>query len=203
MVLLGGGGHCVSVLDAVIRQGIYKDIRILDRPSQIGKRVLQYTISGSDEELVELFREGYRDAFVTVGSIQDSSLRKKLAQRIREAGFHFINVIDPSATVAESVVMGTGIFVGKRAVINAGSEIGDMAIINTGAIVEHGNRVGAYAHVSVGAVLCGDVSVGVDCLIGANATILQGLTIGEQSIVGAGSLILKNVPPYSKVYGFS
>lgn len=83
------------------------------------------------------------------------------------------NIVDPSAVIADDAVMGEGIFVGKRAVVNAAAHIGDLCIINTGAIVEHDCDVGNYSHISVGSVLCGGVRVGQRTLIGANATVIQ------------------------------
>lgn len=201
LILLGGGGHCLSVLDTIHRINTYDEIIILDRPSQIGKKISCYAISGSDEQLPALYQKGYRDLFITVGSVEDTSLRRRLSVIAGQLGFNLINVIDPSAVASKENLHGKGIYIGKNVVINAGSVVSDMAIINTGSIVEHGNFIGKYTHIAVGTVLCGDVKVDNDCLIGANATVLQGIHIGEKCIIGAGSLILKDVPPFSKVFG--
>ena len=201
LILLGGGGHCISVLDTVQRMGSYDEIVILDQPSQIGKTVLNYEIAGSDDTLPQLVSQGYRDVFITVGGVKDSVVRRKLGEKVRQAGLNLVNIIDPSAIISAHTKLGKGVFIGKQVVINAGSHISDMAIINTGSIIEHENTIGEYTHVAVGAVLCGGVTVGCDCLIGANATVLQGVHIGSHSIVGAGSLIVKDIPEYSKIYG--
>lgn len=201
LILVGGGGHCLSVLDTICRINGYDEVLILDVVSQIGKELLGYEIIGTDAELPALYRRGYRDAFITVGSITDTTVRKNLAAKVLSEGFNLVNIIDPSAVVSSNITLGKGVFIGKKAVVNAECQISDMAIINTGAIIEHGNRIGAFSHVAVGAVLCGNVSVGCDCLIGANSTVLQGICIGDNSVIGAGSIIYKNVAGKTKIYG--
>lgn len=201
LVLLGGGGHCRSVLDSARRTGMYGEIVITDVDMAAGTEFMGSRVVGNDDMLSQLFQDGIRMAFVSMGSIKSTKMRRKLCQLAVKEGFEFPNIIDPSASVSEYAVLGKGIFVGKNAVINAGAEIGDMAIINTGAIIEHGCRIGCFSHVSVGAVICGDSDIGDSVFIGANATIIQGVNVGIGSIVGAGSLVLKDIVSNSRFIG--
>ena len=68
-----------------------------------------------------------------------------------------------------------------------------MAIINTGAIIEHECTIGAYSHISVGSKLCGAVFVGEDTLVGAGTVVIQGVRIGAGALIGAGSVVLGDV----------
>lgn len=201
LILAGGGGHCLSVLDTVHRIGYYDEIIILDVAERVGGTVSKYTIWGTEASLPELYGKGCRDIMISVGSTTSTAVRRAIAEKIERCGFSFVNLFDPSAVISAEATLGKGIFIGKNAVVNAGVVIGDMAIINSGAIVEHNNFIGEYSHVSVGSVLCGDVEVGPDCLIGANATVLPGVHIGKNSIIGAGSLIYRDVSSGSKIYG--
>lgn len=201
LVLIGGGGHCRSVLDVVLRLNTFDEIVITDHSIPAGTQIMGCEIVGGDGLLPRLYEEGFRYAFITVGSIGDTVLRRKLCQNALETGFLFPNIVDPSAAVAADAEPGTGIFVGKQAVINAGAVIGDMAIINTGAIVEHDCRIGGFSHISVGATLCGGASVGSGVFIGAHATVVQGVVIGRDSTIGAGALVLGDVPNETKVVG--
>ena len=49
---------------------------------------------------------------------------------------------------------------GKGAIVNSAAVVRNMAIINTGATVEHDCVVGDFSHVAVNATLCGAVSLG-------------------------------------------
>ncbi len=201
LVLIGGGGHCGSVLDTAKRMNLFEEIVITDKSMAAGNRFMGCRVAGGDDVLPRLFQDGFGMAFVSVGSIKSARLRKELSQTAKEAGFDFPNIIDPSAVVSDYAVIGKGIFIGKNAVVNAGARIGDMAIINTGAVVEHGCRIGAFSHVSVGAVVCGDSEVGDSVFVGANATVIQGVRIGMNSVIGAGSVVLRDVARDSIVRG--
>lgn len=193
VVLLGGGGHCRSVLDSLLKLKQYEEIAILDQEEHLGEEILGCRVVGTDQILPNLKKHGFEDAFITVGSITDTTVREKILQKVKKAGFHVINIIDPTAVIAENVLFGYGVYVGKQAVINAYSRISNMAIINTASVIEHGCFVGEFVHVSAGAVLCGDVHVGNQSFIGAGATVIQGIHIGRKCFVKAGSLIKDNM----------
>ncbi len=201
IVLIGGGGHCKSVLDTLLRNNEYNEIVITDHDTPVGTEIFGCRVLGTDDVLPVLLDKGYVDAFITVGSIKSTALRRKLYVMACDIGFNIVNVIDASAVVSDHCNLGKGIFVGKNAVVNADAEIGDCAIINTGAIVEHECKVGEFSHISVGTKLCGNVCVGDDSLIGAGSIIIQGIKIGSNVIVGAGSTVIRNIEYNSIRYG--
>lgn len=193
ILLLGGGGHCRSVLDCLLRMERYEQIGIVERELATDL-TMGAPVVGTDEDLPRLFTDGWKEAFVTLGSIKSVANRRRLYMKAKEVGFSFPSIIDPSAVVSPFARVGNGVFVGKNTVINAEAKIGDMAIINTGAIIEHGCRIGEFAHISVGAAVCGDCDISDGVFVGANATVIQGVKIGMNSIIGAGTVVLKNVP---------
>lgn len=201
IVLIGGGGHCRSVINTICRSGHYDDIVVTDKDYPQIKDILGFSVVGDDDYLPELKKEGYHDAFITVGSIKATSLRRLLYKKVVDLGFHIPCIIDPSAQVSTYAQLDKGTFVGQNAVVNADARIGKMAIINTGAIVEHECTIGEYSHIAVGARLCGNVSVGSDVLIGAGAICIQNVCIGNGSIVGAGSIVLHAVKSGQSVTG--
>lgn len=197
IVLIGGGGHALSVADAVISGNQYEIAGYTDvRDTRIPLRYL-----GTDAVLESLPGKGILNAAVTVGYLGGSRIRETLYQRAKQAGLRLPAVIDPSAVISGTAEVGEGVFIGKRAVVNGGARIGRMCIINTGAIIEHNNRIGEYSHIAVGAVLCGDVQAGAHTFIGANATIIQEVQIGMNAVIGAGSVVIGNVPDNGRVVG--
>ncbi|MCD7907969.1 MAG: hypothetical protein LUH04_09890 [Clostridium sp.] len=197
IVLIGGGSHCMSVLDSLLNSSCcaFEDIVIADRPENIGKEICGIKIEASDHQLAELFSRGYHYAFVTVGSIKTTTKRRELWSAARDIGYQFANIIDPSAIISPTAQLGVGVFVGKSTVINSGAIIGDMTIINTGSIIEHGCSVGPFCHIAVGSILCGGACVEHDSFIGANTTIIQEERISPFSVIPAGSLV-----KHSKLY---
>ena len=202
LVLVGGGGHCKSVLDTILRLNTYSEVVITDCKLAAGTRILGCEVVGNDEMLSELFKKGFRNAVITIGSIKSTDIRREAFLKAEAVGFNFPRIIDPSAVVSGSASIGTGVYIGKNAVVNVDAVIDDMAIINTGAIVEHECRIGEFTHVAVGAVVCGGAEIEKDILIGANAVVIQGVKIGRSSIIGAGSVVLRDVPENSKVVRF-
>lgn len=201
LVLIGGGGHCKSVIDVVKRDGMFEKIVITDPRNAVDKSVLGIEIVGADDCLEELRDDGFEYAFITVGSTGFNPLREMLANKASSLGFTFPVIIDPSATVSDFAVIGTGTYIGKNVVVNADSKIGEHCIINTGAIIEHECRVDDFSHVSVGTILCGKVEIGRNSFIGAGSTVIQRLHIGDNVIIGANSTVLKSVEDNMKYYG--
>ncbi len=198
LLLLGGGGHCRSVLDTIRSLGQYTEIAIVapDTGETDGIKVI-----GRDEDIPELFKAGWKDAFITLGSIGNTNIRRKLYDLLKNTGMNIPAFVDPSAVVAETARIGEGCFVGKRAVVNAGAVIGTCAIINTAVVIEHDCMVGDFSHISPGAVLCGAVWVENDVHIGAAAVVRQGIKIQSGCMIGMGSVVLKDLPENVTAYG--
>lgn len=198
LLLIGGGGHCHSVLDSVLKLNEYDAIGIVDYSNDTVNGI---PVVGKDEDLPCLRKNRWTDAFITVGSVGNTSLRHRLFQMVKNEGFTVPSIVDPTAIVANDAEIDEGCFIGKGAIVNAGSKIGKAAIINTGAIIEHDCIVGEFAHISPGAVLCGQVTVGNDTHIGADSVVRQQIEIGNNSLIGAGSVVVKNIPANVKAYG--
>mgnify|MGYP003780313675 CR=1 FL=1 len=212
ILLLGAGGHCMSVIDSLISSCKYDSIGIIDKVKfdrySVSDTIdnnenflLGVPIVGCDDDLPRLHEEGFTDAFITVGSIGNPQLRRKLYQKLKGIGFHIPNIIDKSSTVSSHAIFGEGIYVGKNAVINAGTRIGHCAIINTSAVIEHECCIGDFAHIAPGSILCGNVNVGLNTHIGAGSVIKQGLQIGSDSLIGMGSVVVSQIGCNVTAYG--
>lgn len=201
LLLVGGGGHCRSVLDCVLRAGAYDAIGIVEREGAADKTVLGVPVVGHDADLPRLLADGWHYAAVTLGSIGVPTRRRALYQQLKALGFQLPVLADPSAVISSHAELAEGTFIGKRAVINAGSSVGVCAILNTGSVLEHDCTVGGFVHVSPGAVLCGAVQAEANAHIGAGAVVMQGVRIGHDSIIGAGSVIIRDVPADCTVVG--
>ena len=136
---------------------------------------------------------GVDHAFVCVGSVGNPKVRKKIYQNLKDLNFTLPNIIDQTA-VCEAKEIGENVFVGKTAVVNAGCTIGNMSIINSGAIIEHDVHIEKYVHVAPGAVICGNCTIGENTHIGAGSVVIQGVKVGRNSVIGAGSVVVKDIP---------
>ncbi len=201
LLLLGGGGHCKSILDVVLSLGEFNEIGIIERRGSKTNDVLGVPVVGFDEDLHKLHAEGFTDAFIALGSIGNTRGRENLFSIALDEGFFIPNIISPSAWISKYVILGRGIFIGNNTVVNVGSKIGNCAIINTGAIVEHDSAIGSFAHIAPGAVLSGGVSVGQRTHIGAGSVVKQDVHIGQNSMIGMGSVVLHSITDATLAYG--
>lgn len=198
LLLIGGGGHCRSVLDCLLSLESYDEIGIIDHDN---KSIRGIDVIGTDDMLPRLFEEGWIDAFITVGSIGNTAPRRRIFEMVSQIGFHVPTIIDKTAVLAGNLQIGEGCFVGKNAVVNCGASLGRCAIINTGAIVEHDCAVGDFSHISTGAILCGHAAIGHDTHIGAGSVVRQLISVGNNVMIGAGSVVVKNIPDGVTAYG--
>ena len=198
LLLLGGGGHCHSVFDSALSLNEYDDFGIIDN---IDSSFSGISVIGTDKDVPKLFNDGWEYAFITVGSIGNTEIRKRLYKMIKEIGLFVPTIIDSTAVIGANVTIDEGTFVGKRAVLNFGSKIGTCSIINTGAIIEHDCTVNDFSHISPGAILCGQVTIGNDTHIGAGTTVKQLIKIGNNTLIGAGSVVVSDMPSNVKAYG--
>lgn len=201
ILLIGSGGHCKSVLDALLTTKEYSDIALIDKKENIGKDILSVPIIGSDEDLPKLFQSGFHYGFITIGGLGSQRLRNKLFKELLTIGFEIPNIFDETAIISNHTTFEQGIFVGKKAVINAGATIKKGAIINTSSLIEHDCVIGEFSHIAPGSILCGDVQVGKYTHIGAGSAIKQQIKIGSNTVIGMGSTVISDIQANSIAFG--
>lgn len=190
LILVGGGGHCKSVIDAA-ESASYNILGILDMPEEVGKSVLNYKVIGTDEE-ISLYADK-AEFIITVGFIKNPAIRIRIYNRIKEAGGKLATIIASTAHVSRYATLGDGTVVMHQAVVNAGAKIGENCIINTFCNIEHDATIGAQCHISTGTMINGDCKVGERTFIGSQSVLVNGIAVGEDIIVGAGSVVRKSI----------
>ena len=187
LVLIGGGGHCVSVIDIIENGNEFNILGILES-NIIENNILGYKILGGDNLIPELVNENTY-FLITVGQIKSYSTRKKIAKILIENKAKLAIVISSLAYVSRHANIEEGSVIMNHAVVNAKSKIGKNCIINTMANIEHGVSIGEFCHISTGAVVNGESVIGNGTFIGSNATISNNIIIKENSIISAGKFI--------------
>ena len=190
LILIGGGGHCKSVIEVAESAG-YIILGILDRPEEVGEKVLAYEVIGVDDDIPLYIDKA--DFVITVGFIKNPALRIKLYNKVLEAGGKLATLVASTAHVSKYAVLGAGTVVMHQAFVNAGAVIGENVIINTFANIEHDAHIGNQCHISTGTMVNGDCVVGDNCFIGSQSVLTNAISICSDVIVGAGSLVRKSI----------
>ena len=129
-------------------------------------------------------------------------------------------VLGRNVTIAKYAVLtctgvlaeiGSGISIGDRTALGAGSFLGGQGGIRIGndVIMGPGVRIFSENHrfdaldqpIRTQGVRRRGVSIGDDCWIGASVTIVDGVKIGTGCVVAAGAVVTSNVPPFSVAGG--
>jgi len=190
LILVGGGGHCKSVIDVAESAG-YTILGILDKPEKLGQDVLNYKITGTDDDIPLYVDKA--DFIITVGQIKSNSTRVRLAETIRKAGGRFATIIANDAYVSKHAKVGEGTVVMHKAIINADAKVGSHCIINTMADIEHEVEIGDFCHISTAVTVNGNVKVGNNVFIGSRSIVYNGKTITDDVVVAAGMVIAQNL----------
>ncbi len=200
IVLIGGGGFCRVVIDALSASRQFSVYGIVDEAMK-GMSVMGIKVVGNDSDLPVIYKKGVRAAFICIGTLFNNENRKKIYKYIKGIGFSVPYITHTRSIIANDVNIGEGSYVAAAAVINTGSKIGKNVIINTHASIDHDCNIGDYVQVAPGAVLCGNVMVGNESHIGPGATVIQNISIGRNVILGAGSVAVKNIKDGIKALG--
>ena len=190
LILVGGGGHCKSVIEAAESAG-YNILGVLDTPENVGKQVLAYSVIGTDDDIPQYVDKA--EFVITVGFIKNPAIRIKLYNKVKEAGGKLATVIASTAHVSKYSTIGEGTVVMHQAFVNAGAHIGANCIINTFCNVEHDAQIGDQCHISTGTMVNGDCKVGERVFVGSQSVLANGITIGDDIIVGAASFVRKSI----------
>ncbi|MFW2580725.1 NeuD/PglB/VioB family sugar acetyltransferase [Aliarcobacter butzleri] len=185
IVLIGGGGHCHSVIDVIEQENKYEIIGIVDTKENIGKKVLNYEIIACDDDLETIFLS-CKNALITVGQIESNKIRVKIYNNLKQIGFNLPVIISPLAYVSNHSSIEEGTIIMHHALVNANTKIGKNCIINTKALIEHDCVVEDNCHISTASVINGGVRVKENSFFGSNATSKQSIEI--DGFIKAGSL---------------
>lgn len=169
LLLIGGGGHCRSVIDVIEQENRFEIAGIIDKKELMGQEVLRYKIIGCDEDL-DVLRAQYACALISVGQIKTPHIRMALFEKLNTLGYTLPSIISPLAYVSKHAKVGEGSIVMHHALINANANVGKNCIINSKALIEHDAIIEDYCHISTGAIVNGGACVKEGTFYGSNVT---------------------------------
>jgi sugar O-acyltransferase (sialic acid O-acetyltransferase NeuD family) len=194
IIILGAGGHALSVADAAESSGMA--IRGL-YSREPGARPGAFFEVLSDLAEVDFasvrFALGIgmnhsREDFL--GSFLSDFPRARLATVIHTTAW-----VSPHSTVHEGAV------ILAQASVGPGSVVGRGALLNTGASLDHDSSLGSFGSLGPGARTGGDVRIGERTMVGMQAGILHGISVGSDTVIGAHSLVNQDVENNTVAWG--
>ena len=188
VVLVGAGGHAKVVADILSRSGV--EIAGCICPSG-SSELTGIPWLGDDDALESLTARGFTAMHIAIG---DNARRRTMALCAKAAGFRLVSAVSECATVSQKAQIDAGVAIMPGAVVNADTFVGECAIINTGASVDHDCRIGAYVHIAPGCHIAGRAIVEEGAFLGVGVSVIPRMTIGSWAVVGAGAAVVRPVP---------
>ncbi len=192
IILIGGGGHCKSVIDVIELHQTYEIAGIIDQDSMIGSEISNYKIIGSDIDL-PLISKTYSNFMITVGQIKSNAIRTKIFENLQPLKINMPVIVSPLGHVSDISQIGDGTIIMHFAIVNSHAKVGKNCIINSRALIEHDCIIGDHTQISTGAIVNGNVKVGNHCFIGSGAILVQGIEIPDHTIIAAGAVVTKSI----------
>jgi len=190
IILIGGGGHCKSVIDVIEQQNIYTIVGIVDMKEKIGEVILGYPFIAEDKDISNLAQQ-YKYFHITLGFFKNPTRRIEIYLELLNNNADLPAIISPNAYVSKHAQVGKGTVIMHHVEINAGAIIGDNCIINSKSLIEHDVIIGNHCHISTGSNINGDVKIEEASFVGSNSTIIQGARVPARSFIKAGSLFIR------------
>lgn len=187
LVLAGGGGHALSLLESLPESIVPYGYTALSPSSGMPLPWL-----GTDEDFPVEGSECFFHIAVVYSGIPRMQMRRGIIDAFSSRGASFLTLIAPSAIVTPNSRLSEGCAVLAGAIVNRAS-IGSHAIVNTGAIVEHDCIIGSNVFIGPGVVMGGNVKIGHDTFIGLGAKIKNNVSIGHDVTVGMGAVVTRDL----------
>ncbi len=127
--------------------------------------------------------------------------RKMIREKVNSLGISLANLVDPTAIISPSAVLGKGVVITPYSTVSSDAEIKDNVLIQSYVRVGHDIVVGEDSVISANVGIGGKTIVGSQTYIGMGAVIKDELIIGSNSIVSMGSIVHTNIADGMTVVG--
>jgi len=198
LILIGGGGHCKSVIEAAESAG-YSILGVLDMPGEVGKSILSAKVIGTDDDIHAYVDKA--EFVIAVGFIKNPATRIKLYDKVKYAGGKLATIVASTAYVSKYAEIGEGTVVMHNAFVNAGAKVGNNVILNTFTNIEHDVVIGDHSHISTGTMVNGGCRVGDRCFIGSQSVLANSISVSDDVIISAGSFVKQSIEVKGVYYG--
>ena len=106
----------------------------------------------------------------------------------------YAKLLHPSAQLAASAEVGSGVDVGPNVVVAPYTRIGNLVTLNRAVTIGHHTTLADFVTVNPGGHVAGRCRIGEGVSIGMGSNVLDGVEIGARSVIGAGAVVTGNLP---------
>jgi len=187
VLILGVDIHGLEIADIIQRNGQYKLVGFVRSAGQnTGDEFGGFPVLGGTEVLSQ-----YPDA----GFIPMHKWKSRVGEE------QWVNLVDPSAFVASTAVLGKGCVIYPNCFIGAQAKLGNNVFMLGSSTINHDDVISDTVTITSGVRLAGYVKIGANVYLGQGCTIREYLSVGENAYIGMGAVVTKDVPAGITVVG--
>lgn len=194
-VVIGGGGHALSVVDVLRRNGL--SVAAIVDPYSSETHKFGLPVSHGVEEFVG------QDQFAYVIGLGDNWKRLKVLESVMDlVGVARVPpIVSQGARVSTSADLAPGVVAMDGSHIGPNCSLGRGALVNTHAVVEHGTSLLDGSSVAPATTTGGNCHIGLRSALGIGATLRHGVRVGDDTIVGSASYVHSDLPDRVVAFG--
>ena len=204
IVLIGAGGLAAEMVEAIKKINrasgdvVYEIVGLVveERYYREGMTTNGYPVIGTIDWLID-----NKENVCVACAVGTPKERARIQRELTAKGIEFVNIVEPDVFIADTAVMGKGIYIAGGSSVSTYCNIGDGVILNGGVLIGHDTSIGAYTCMMTRADAGGRCKIGEEILVGAHAYIVPDRKIGNGATIAAGSVVFTNVKPNTTVLG--
>ena len=195
LVIVGAGGHAVSVTNVALSCGF--DVIAYVDDAKAGTRLMDVPVI-DQQECLRLYAR--YSLFVAIG---DNALRERVSLEYKQdfPNAHFPSLIHPSSVIGAASKVAEGVVVMPLVNVGPNSDIGNFCILNSSSSVDHDSVLHDFASLAPGSICGGSVNIGTRSVISIGAVVKHGVNIGADTVIGAKSYVHRSIGNNVIAYG--
>ena len=195
LVIIGAGGHAVSVTNVALSCGMSVLAYVDD--SKAGGKVMEIPVISKQQCLQDFPTHNYAIA------IGDNAVREKVLSEYKKdcPQAKFPALIHKSSALGMASSIGDGTIIMPLVNIGPNSIVGSFCVLNTGSSIDHDCVMSEFSSLGPRVVCGGDVNIGIRSAICIGATVKHAVTIGADVVIGANSYVNKSLDDNLVAYG--
>lgn len=133
------------------------------------------------------------DSVVIAIGYKHMDVRLRLYSKLKLHGVKFATIIDKTAIIDSTVIIGEGSVITSSVILDKGVIIEENVFINVACCVAHDSVIGAHSFLAPRVAIAGFTHVGQSSFLGINSTIIDNLCLPSKIKVGAGAVVTSNL----------
>lgn len=125
-----------------------------------------------------------------------NSDRKKLFIELKNAGYHFANLISPKASI-RGYIEGENCWIHDFVVIQENAHVSNNSLMMAFSLLGSNSVLSEHCFMGTKSTVAGGCVIGEQTFVGMNCTVFDKTTVGKKCILGACSVIKRNVPDFT------